>query len=123
MNELKISNIILSVNNLNRSVAFYKDYLGMKVISTIPGDFAFLDGGGVTLALRERSEGSSPGMTEVVFELPDVYAAYESLKSKGLAFSTNPRVVTEMDGRQLVASDFRDPDGHILSITSWLPKK
>jgi len=95
----------------------------MKVISTIPGDFAFLDGGEVTLALRERTAGNNPGMTEVVFELPDVYAAYESLKSKGLVFSTNPRVVTESDARQLVAADFRDPDGHILSITSWLPKK
>ena len=123
MSVFKISNIILPVSNLNRSVAFYKNNLGMKVISIIPGDFAFLDGGEVTLALRERTAGSDPGMTEVVFELPDVYAAYESLKSKGLVFSTNPRVVTESDTRQLVAADFRDPDGHILSITSWLPKK
>ena len=118
----KISNIILSVTNLNRSVAFYKDNLGMKVISTIPGEFAFLDGGGVTLALRERSEGIRPGLTEVVFELPDVYTAYESSESRGLSFSTPPRVVTESDAKQLVAADFRDPDGHVLSITSWLPK-
>jgi catechol 2,3-dioxygenase-like lactoylglutathione lyase family enzyme len=123
MGQAKISNIILSVGNLNKSIAFYSDILGMNVLSTIPGEFAFLDGGGVTLALRERSEGSNPGLTEVVFEVPDVYATYESLKSRGVAFSTNPRVVTESGPRQLVATDFRDPDGHILSITSWLAKK
>jgi hypothetical protein len=95
----------------------------MKVISTVPGEFVFLDGGGVTLALRERSEASNPGLTELVFELPDVYAAYESLKSRGIVFSTDPRVVTEIGARQLVATDFRDPDGHILSITSWLQRK
>jgi catechol 2,3-dioxygenase-like lactoylglutathione lyase family enzyme len=119
----KISNIILSVSNLEKSLTFYRHTLGMKVNSTIPGEFAFLDGGGVVLALREANKGTNPGLTEVVFEVSDVYAAYESLKSRGVVFSQAPRIVTESDAGQLVATDFRDPDGQILSITSWLPKK
>jgi catechol 2,3-dioxygenase-like lactoylglutathione lyase family enzyme len=119
----KVSNIILSVSSLEKSLAFYRDVLGMKVNSTIPGEFVFLDGGGTVVALRERSESASPGLTEVVFEVPDIYAAYESLRTRGVVFSHPPTVVTESNGRRLVATDFRDPDEHILSITSWLSKK
>ena len=59
------------------------------------------------MALRERSEGSSLGLTEVFFELPDVYASYEPLKSRGMAFSSNPRGVTEIDVRRLVVADIQ----------------
>lgn len=52
----KVSNIILSVSNLEKSLTFYRAILGMKVNSTIPGEFALLDGGGTVVALRERSE-------------------------------------------------------------------
>jgi len=119
----KLSNIILSVSDLEKSLAFYRDILGMKINSTIPGEFAFLDGGGIVVALRERRKSVGPGLTEVVFEVVDIYAAYESLRTKGVVFSHPPTVVTESNGRQLVAADFRDPDGHILSITSWLSRK
>jgi catechol 2,3-dioxygenase-like lactoylglutathione lyase family enzyme len=119
----KVSNIILCVSNLEKSLTFYRDHLGVKVNSTIPGEFVFLDGGGIVVALRERSEGANPGLTEVVFEVSDVYAAYQSLRTRGVLFSHHPAVVTESNGTQLVATDFRDPDGHILSITSWLSKK
>ncbi len=114
---------MLTVSNLEKALVFYRDTLGMKVNATIPGEFAFLDGGAVVLALRESAEKANPGLTEVVFEVPDVTATYEELKSKDIAFPYPPRSVTGNEGMDLYATDFRDPDGHILSITSWVPKK
>jgi methylmalonyl-CoA/ethylmalonyl-CoA epimerase len=119
----RISNVILTVSSLNRALTFYRDTLGMKVNATIEGEFAFLDGGGVVLAMRETKEKTNPGLTEVVFEVPDVKAKYEELKSKGVTFPYPPRAVTGNDQMDLYATDFRDPDGHILSITSWVSKK
>lgn len=95
----------------------------MRVNSTIPGEFAFLDGGGLILALREGRTKPNPGLTEVVFEVKDVMATYEELKVKGVSFPYAPRAVTGNETSDLYAIDFRDPDGHILSITSWIPKK
>lgn len=119
----KISNVILTVSNLDKELSFYRDVLGMRVNSVIPGDFAFLDGGGIVLALRQGREKLNPGLTEVVFEVEDVMATYEELKKKGVAFPYAPRAVTENKTSDLHATDFRDPDGQILSITSWIPKK
>ena len=119
----KISNIILTVTNLETALGFYRDVLGMKVNATIPEEFAFLDGGGVVLALREGTDKSNPGLTEIVFEVDDVRTTYEELKGKGVVFPYSPRAITGNETSELYATDFRDPDGHILSITSWITKK
>ncbi len=47
-----LSMIMFGVSELDRSVAFYQDRLGIKVRQRIPG-FAFLDSGAVTLVLSE----------------------------------------------------------------------
>ena len=60
--------------------------------------------------------------TEIVFESPDVMAAYNAMKARGVEFKVVPRIVTTDGTRDLLASDFRDPDGHVLSITGWVPR-
>jgi catechol 2,3-dioxygenase-like lactoylglutathione lyase family enzyme len=118
----RVSSVILVVKDLQRSISFYRDVLGMKLKYTIPGEFAFLDGGGIDLALRMTSEPVNPGLTEVVFDVLDIHGTYETLKSKGVVFPYPPRVVTGNEKSELFATDFRDPDGHVLSITSWVTK-
>ena len=110
----KIGVIMLGVADVARSVAFYRDKLGLSVKQEIPG-FAFLDGGGVTLCLCQplaRSTGRGPGATEVVFSVEDVRAAHEALRAKGVAFTIEPRNVSG----PMWAANFEDPDGHNLSV-------
>ena len=118
-----IGQIILPVKDLDRSSAFYKGVLGMKVKYTVPGEFVFLDGGGVELALREMEGDTVPDLTEVVFQADNVLATYEALKSRGVTFRYPPRAITSSPTAELFATDFRDPDGHVLSITGWIQKK
>ena len=117
-----IGQVILPVKDLERSSSFYRELLGMKVRYTLPGEFVFLDGGGIELALREMEGGTVPDLTEVVFQVDDVLATYETLKSRGVSFSYPPRAITGTPTADLFATDFRDPDGHVLSITGWIQK-
>ena len=106
--------MMLGVDDLTRSLAFYRDQLGLSVKSQIPG-FAFLDGGGVMLCLSEplaKSSSQKTGATEVVFQVTNVRAAYEALRNKGVPFFIEPRNVTG----SMWAANFTDPDGHKLSI-------
>jgi catechol 2,3-dioxygenase-like lactoylglutathione lyase family enzyme len=112
----QIGVIMLGVRDLGRAVAFYRDKLGMAIKSQFEG-FAFLDGGGVTLALSEalaRATGEEQvaGATEVVFSVDDVTAAHQSLCERGVTFTHEPRSVTG----PMWAANFKDPDGHGLSI-------
>ena len=121
--EFKLSQIgviMLRVQDLAKSVAFYRDTLGLKVTGEVPGEFAFLSAGSVTLGLsvpQARNTPPGPCCTEVVFSVEDVSAGYEALKGRGVQFTRAPQVAT---GPMWVAN-FNDPDGHHLSIFG--PKK
>lgn len=110
----QIGVVMLGVTDLNRSVAFYRDKLGVSVKQEIPG-FAFLDGGGVTLCLSQplaRATGPAASATEIVFSVEDVRAAYEVLRGRGVQFTHEPRNVSG----PMWAANFEDPDGHRLSV-------
>ena len=114
MKLMQIGVVMLGVVDLNRSVAFYRDKLGLSVKQEIPG-FAFLDGGGVTLCLSEplaRATGRGAGATEIVFSVEDVRTGYEALRGRGVQFTHEPRNVNG----PMWAANFEDPDGHKLSI-------
>jgi glyoxylase I family protein len=109
-----VANVMLGATDLDRSVAFYHGILGLDLQFQTEG-FAFLDGGGVTLALSTaHATLATPvaGGTEIVFGVDDVTAAHAALIERGVEFMNAPRNVT---GDRWAAS-FRDPDGHLLSV-------
>jgi methylmalonyl-CoA/ethylmalonyl-CoA epimerase len=110
----KASVVILAVTDLNRAMEFYRDRLGLKLTSTNE-DFAFFDAGGFTIALRggrARSEAADLTSVEIAFAVEHVKAAHQALKGFGVEFKREPRIITGTTW----ATDFRDPDGHVLSI-------
>ena len=115
--EVKLSRVgylMVTVSDLARSLAFYENALGLTK-RFASEEFAFLDGGGVGIGLRKVGKlGPPPAevFTEIVFEVEDIDAAYESLRARGVEFRLAPRQAT---GDRYV-SDFRDPDGHVMSI-------
>ena len=57
----QISNVMLGTTDLARSLAFYRDTLGLVVQFEMPG-FVFLNAGGVTLSLSEaHAKLATPG--------------------------------------------------------------
>ncbi len=110
----KVGVVMLGVHDVTRSLAFYRDKLGLKVQQEIPG-FAFLDAGAVTLCLSEpaaKARGQVAGAGEVVFSVEDVSAAYQALRAKQVQFTHKPRNVTPTTR----VANFDDPDGNHLSI-------
>ena len=110
----KVGFVLLGVTDLERSTAFYRDRLGMKVQSTF-GGFTFLDAGALSLGLSKElgaTRRPTAGSVEVVFRVDDVQATHEALRAHGVAFTQAPRQVTAAEW----AANFTDPDGHCLSI-------
>jgi catechol 2,3-dioxygenase-like lactoylglutathione lyase family enzyme len=118
---VRISYVILRVNDMTRSLMFYRDEVGFSVVSESP-EFSFLDGGSIQLALNQRAEPSprDESLTEIVIEVDDVAAMYGAMNGRGVDFRIEPREVMRHNGGALHAADFLDPDGHVLSITGWV---
>ena len=109
-----ISMIMLGVRDIEKSVQFYRDRLGLILKQQFPG-FAMLETGAVTLVLSEaRAKGAASvaGATEVIFSVEDVKAGTEALKQQGVAFSHEPHQVSG----PMWAANFPDPDGHLLTL-------
>jgi catechol 2,3-dioxygenase-like lactoylglutathione lyase family enzyme len=109
-----ISMILLGVRDMEKSVAFYRDRLGLALKQQFPG-FAMFDTGVVTLVLSEdraKGAGSAAGATEVIFSVEDVKAGAEALKDQGVEFSHAPHQVNG----PMWAANFLDPDGHMLTL-------
>ncbi len=110
----RVAMVMLGVADIERSLAFYRDVLGLSVHGQSEG-LAFVDAGDIAIALSEplwQSRGERPGATEVVFAVDDVKAAHADLVTRGVEFLQAPRAVTPMDW----AANFADPDGHVLSL-------
>jgi catechol 2,3-dioxygenase-like lactoylglutathione lyase family enzyme len=110
----RVSVVMLGVHDVTRSLAFYRDKLGLEVQREIPG-FAFLNAGAVTLCLSEpavKVRGQVAGAGEIGFSVEDVTAAYQALRGKGVQFTHEPRNVTPSTR----VANFDDPDGNQLSI-------
>ncbi len=110
----RIGHLMLGVSNIERSTAFYRDQLGLPLLG-VHGGLAFFNGVGVTLMLSTELVKAAPGIagaTEVVFAVESVQVAYDALLARGVVFLREPRQVTPSDW----AANFKDPDGHLLSV-------
>lgn len=120
----RISMFILFSRDTMKSVAFYRDVLGMKVLESSPY-WADLDGGGVHLALHPHDkmpEKHGVAHPWVVFQVEDVRGAFEALKAKGIAFTCEPKEVCSDATTVGLSADFEDPDGNRLSLFGKVPK-
>ncbi len=111
--------VILSVRNVPRSTAFYRDLLGLVVRSESPGWVEF-DMGQMVLVIHPYPGmmpfNNSNAMPEIAFECEDVMGSYARLREKGLFFSHPPVKVSQAGDADGMSAEFRDPDGNRLSI-------
>jgi catechol 2,3-dioxygenase-like lactoylglutathione lyase family enzyme len=117
---MRLSNVILRVSDMDRSVVFWRDRVGLE-LAWSGGEFAFLAIGDSQLVLNhpEHFE-DQPSDTEMVLEVDDVAAIFEEMTGRGVPFEVDLRPVTSDGQRTLLAAHFRDPDGHLASITGWV---
>ncbi len=123
----------LTVTDLDRSIAFYRDVVGLPVAEVFTdrgAAFLWIGAPGAGM-LGLWSLGSAPmGLSlHIAFDvsLADVHAACDGLRSRGitpLSFfgdeTSEPSVIGWMPA---AAVYFRDPDGHLIEYLAMLPSE
>ena len=83
MSECDVRMIILSTDDLDESIRFYNETLGMPLKFRDGAHFAALDGGAVTLALATAIDHPVPGQIVVGIKTDDVDAAAKAIEASG----------------------------------------
>lgn len=111
-----IGQIAVTVGDLDRAVAFYRDKLGINFLFQFPG-LAFFDCGGVRLmlSLPEKDSPIASG-SAMYFKVEDLTVAHETLASRGVTFESPPHLIAKMPDHDLWMAFFRDPDGHLVGL-------
>ena len=83
MSDHEVRMIILSTDDLDESIRFYSETLGMALKFRDGAHFAALDGGAVTLALATAVDHPIPAHVVVGIKTADVDAAAKAIEASG----------------------------------------
>jgi methylmalonyl-CoA/ethylmalonyl-CoA epimerase len=118
----RIGQIALSVADVDRAEAFYRDALGLRYLYRY-GDLTFFDCAGVRLLLEKAHDPNNvSGGSPVYFDCHDIALAVGELTGRGVRFDGPPHLIARMPDHDLWMAFFSDPDGHTLALMQEAPK-
>lgn len=83
LSEYRLGMVILSTDDLDASIRFYSETLGMAVKFRDGAHFAALDGGSVTVALATARDHPLPGTVCLGIKTADVDSAVRAVEANG----------------------------------------
>ena len=113
----RVGQIAISVRDVDRATAFYRDVLGLKFLFAAPPGLAFFDCGGVRLMLTTaEAPGDGLPASIIYYAVPDVAEAYRAMSERGVRFEDEPHVIARMGDIELWMVFLKDPDGNDLAL-------
>jgi len=123
----------IPAQDLERARSFYAEKLGLEPAEERPGGLGYRCGGG-EFALFESSGASDGEFTQMAWQVEDITATVEALRSRGVVFEDYDMPgLTTVDGIAEVAGNypskgrgeraawFRDSEGNLLAIGQAIP--
>lgn len=114
-----LGQIALTVTDLSRATAFYRDTLGLPLLFEVPR-MSFFDVGGIRLllGLPEPDAPRANGSSCLYYRVNDIRAVYDELAGRGVRFSGEPHLVARMSDHDLWLAPFKDGEGNVLALMS-----
>jgi len=116
-----IGQIAITVTDVDRAIAFYRDVLGLKFLFQFP-NLGFFACDGVRLMISGAEKPGESNGSAIYFKVPDIRQAFESLAQRGAAFEKEPHLVARMPDHELWMAFFRDPDRNLLALMCEVPQ-
>ncbi len=114
----QIGQIAVTVHDLDKAVAFYREVLGMRFLFKVP-NMAFFDCNGVRLMLSIPSSVEYDHPASIIYyQVEDLYAAYGLLSSRGAEFTGTPQLIAKLPDHELWMAFLKDVDGNTLALMS-----
>jgi methylmalonyl-CoA/ethylmalonyl-CoA epimerase len=112
----EIGQIAITMKDVERATAFYRDVLGFRFLFTAPG-LAFFQAGTVRLMITRVESGEFDHPASILyFRVPDIAAAHAALTARAVEFRTAPHVVHRTETMELWLADFYDCERNTFAL-------
>lgn len=120
-NITSLAQVAVSVTDLDRAVAFYRDVLGLPFLFSAPPGLAFFQAGATRLMLSTQDGDSNGSHPILYYGVPDIRAAVDSVRAAGAAIRQEAVKIATVGDRDVWLAATVDPDGHIVGLMSEVP--
>lgn len=117
MNVSTIGQIAITVSDVERALAFYRDALGLDFLFSAGPGLAFLNADGVRIMLSTPQGAGTVGANSILyFKVSDIEAVYASVIARGANPERSPQLAARMPDHELWTGFLRDPDGNLVGL-------
>jgi methylmalonyl-CoA/ethylmalonyl-CoA epimerase len=117
----RIGQIAINAHDVDRATAFYRDVLALPHLFRA-GQLSFFNCGGVRLMLGPPNKPEFDHPSSILyFQVGDIHAAFQRIKSAGVKFEDEPHLVARMPAHELWITFFHDTEGNLLALMSEVP--
>lgn len=114
----RVGQVAITVRDIARATAFYRDTLGLRFLFAAPPRMAFFDdGNGLRILLGEAEPGAEAhGSALLYYKVPDIDAAHARLVAAKVELDTAPHFVAKMPDHELWLATYRDGEGNTFAL-------
>jgi catechol 2,3-dioxygenase-like lactoylglutathione lyase family enzyme len=113
----RIGQIAITVSDVEKALAFYRDILGLKFLFSAGPNLAFLQVADVRIMLSTPQGSGAVGANSILyFHVADVESAHQALVLLGATNERAPQLAAKMPDHELWLGFLRDPDGNLVGL-------
>lgn len=113
----EIGQIAITVGDVAKATAFYRDVLGLKFLFGAGPNLAFLGAGSVRIMLSTPQGAGEVGKNSILyFKVTDIVAAHAAVVARGATNERAPQLGAKMPDHELWLGFVRDPDGNLVGL-------
>jgi catechol 2,3-dioxygenase-like lactoylglutathione lyase family enzyme len=116
---MRLRNVLIAVNDMDRAIRFYKDIFGLQVILNQEGNVIMSEGlvlqdAKIWKKFLKKELISKNNMTELYFEEPDIDGFVKKLEESEFEIEIVSELMTHSWCQKVVR--FYDPDGNLIEV-------
>ncbi|MEI6861549.1 MAG: VOC family protein [Verrucomicrobiota bacterium] len=113
----EIGQIAITVSDVAKATAFYRDVLGLKLLFEGGPNLAFLAAGTIRIMLSTPQGHGGPGRNSVLyFKVGDAIVTHAVIVARGATNERAPQLAAKMPDHELWIGFVRDPDGNLVGL-------
>jgi methylmalonyl-CoA/ethylmalonyl-CoA epimerase len=112
-----IGQIAITVSEVAKATAFYRDVLGLKLLFSAGPNLAFLAAGSVRLMLSTPQGAGEVGKNSILyFQATEIAATHAAIVARGAVNERAPQLAAKLPDHELWIGFVRDPDGNLVGL-------